>query len=72
MRLTRHARNRLRWISRRHVSVSEAKLLEAIPGALTVGYDDRGNRRARVTIGTTSLILVIDESQGSVITMWVE
>ena len=72
MRLTRHARNRLRWIARRHPGVSEAKLLEALPGAVTVGYDDRGNRRARMTIGMTNLIVVVDESQGSVITMWVE
>jgi hypothetical protein len=72
VRLTRHAKNRLRWIARRHPDVSEPMVLEAIPGAVTVGYDDRGNRRARMTIGTTSLIVVIDESQGSVITMWVE
>ncbi len=45
--------------------------METIPGAVTVGYDDRGNRWARMTIGTTGLIVVIDESQGWVITMWV-
>lgn len=72
MRLTRHAKNRLRWIARRHETVSEAALLATIPAGVTVGYDERGNRRIRVTVGATRLILVIDESQGSIITMWAE
>jgi transposase-like protein len=39
---------------------------------VTVGYDDRGNRRARVTIRTAGLIVVIDEAQGMIITVWME
>jgi len=72
VRLTRHARNRLRWIGRRHPSVSEASLLETLPQAVTVGYDDRGNRRARVTLGRAGLIVVVDEAQSVIITVWME
>jgi hypothetical protein len=72
MWLTRPARNRLRWIARSHPSVSEAELLETVPQAVTVGYDERGNRRARLTVGTTSLTVVVDEARGMIITLWVE
>jgi hypothetical protein len=72
VKLTRHARNRLRWIARRHPSVTESALLAALPQAILVGYDDRGNRRVRVALGTIGLMVVIDEAQGVVITMWVE
>jgi hypothetical protein len=72
VRLTRHARNRLRWIARRHPGVSETLLLETLPRATAIGYDERGNRRARVAVGITSLILVIDEAHGVIITIWVE
>lgn len=72
MRLSRHAKNRLRWIGRRHSSVTAAGLLENLPGSETIGYDDRGNRRALVVLGETRLTLVIDEAQALVITVWVE
>jgi hypothetical protein len=39
---------------------------------VTVGYDDRGNRRARVTLGRAGLIVVVDETQGVIITVWME
>jgi hypothetical protein len=48
VRLTRHAKNRLGWVARRHPEVTADALLEARPGAKTVRYDDRGNRRARI------------------------
>jgi len=47
-------------------------LLDALSRAETVGYDDRGNRRARVNLGTTALTVVIDEAQAAVVTLWVE
>ncbi|MGH2664126.1 MAG: hypothetical protein ACRDH8_15270 [Actinomycetota bacterium] len=72
MRLTRHAKNRLRWIERRHPGVTETGLIEALPASETIGYDDRGNRRARLVLGGTGLTVVIDEAQGIVITVWVE
>ena len=72
MKVTRHASNRLRWIGRRHRGVTADALMEALPSAETVGYDDRGNRRARVALGETRLTVVIDEAQGIVITLWVE
>ena len=40
--------------------------------AETVGYDEQGNRRVRVTIATTELTVVVDDSAGTVITVWVE
>jgi hypothetical protein len=72
VRLTRHAKNRLRWIGRRHPGVTEQSLLEEISGSETIGYDDAGNRRARLVVRGTTLTVVIDESEGVLITMWVE
>lgn len=72
MRFTRHAKNRLRWVARRHPEVTAEAVLEALPGAKTVRYDERGNRRARIEIGTTSLTVVLDERDQTVITLWVE
>jgi hypothetical protein len=42
------------------------------PDARTLGYDERGNRRARLASGQVSVIVVIDEGAGIVITVWVE
>ena len=72
MRLSRHAKNRLRLIARRHPLITADRLFEALPDARTLGYDDRGNRRARLSVGGLALILVIDESRGLVITIWAE
>lgn len=72
MRLTRHASNRLRWIARRHPAVTGSGLLKNLPSAETVGYDDRGNRRARLALGRATVMVVVDESEGVVITVWVE
>ena len=71
MKWTRHARNRLRWIERRHPAVTNRRLLEALPVAETLGYDDRGNRRARVMIENTEVTVVVDETEDAVITLWV-
>jgi hypothetical protein len=72
VRTTRHAKNRLRWIGRRHPSVTETALLNGLSGSETVGYDERGNRRARMQVGATNLTVVIDEEEAVVITVWVE
>ncbi len=71
MRLTRHTRNRLRWIARRHPGVTAAALEQALPGASTIGYDDRGNRKARVVVDGVTLTVVVDEERDVVVTMWV-
>ncbi|MGH2656076.1 MAG: hypothetical protein ACRDIZ_05170 [Actinomycetota bacterium] len=72
MKLTRHARNRLRWIARRHRGVTPEAVTEALPGADTIGYDDRGNRKVRAVIGGTRVTVVVDEAADVVVTIWVE
>lgn len=72
MRLTRHAKNRLRWVARRHPEVTADAVFAALPDAETVRYDDVGNRRARIRVGITSLTVVIDDESATVITLWVE
>jgi hypothetical protein len=72
VRLTRHARNPLRWIGRQHPNVTAEALIEALPAAETIGYDDRGNGRVRLAVGGTRLTVVMDESAGVVITLWVD
>lgn len=72
MRFTRHARNRLRWIARRHPEVGAEAVVESLTGAETIGYDDRGNRKARVMIGDTALTVVVDEAAQVVVTIWAE
>jgi hypothetical protein len=52
--------------------VTETAFLRGLPGSETVGYDERGNRRARMAVGATSLTVVIDEEEAVVITVWVE
>lgn len=71
MKLTRHARDRLRWIQRVHPAVTAHSLVEALPAAETLGYDDRGNLRARVVVGDAGITVVIDEAEGFVVTLWV-
>lgn len=47
-------------------------VLESLTGAETIGYDDRGNRKARVMIGDTALTVVIHEAAEVVVTIWAE
>jgi hypothetical protein len=51
--------------------VSEALLLEALPYGETVGYDEQGNRRSNVTVAATRLIVVVDDAEGVIVTLWV-
>jgi hypothetical protein len=71
VKLSRHARNRLRWIRRRHPIATEARLLDALSDARRLGYDERGNLRVMATLGSAEVVLVIDEAAALVITMWV-
>jgi hypothetical protein len=46
-------------------------LLEALPRSETVGYDEQGNRRSSVMVGTTRVTVVVDEAEGVIVTLWV-
>lgn len=50
MRLTRHAKNRLRLIARWAPAVTEESLLEAMVSATLVGVDMKGNSKLKVEI----------------------
>jgi len=65
MKLTRHARNRLRWIQRRRSDVSAKGLIDTLREAESIGYDDRGNRRVQTTVQGTELIVVIDDTRAT-------
>jgi hypothetical protein len=71
VKLSRHARNRGRRIRRAHEHVSERGLKEALFAGHTLGYDGRGHRRVLVGLGSTEIVLVIDEEAKLIITMWV-
>jgi hypothetical protein len=71
MGLSRHARNRLRWIRRRHGGVTEAALTQALLSGTTLGYDERGHRRVLTTVGSVELVVVVDDGADLIITLWV-
>ena len=54
-----------------HPAVTKRRLIEALPGSVTLGYDDRENRRVRITIEDTDMTVVVDERRDMVITLWV-
>jgi len=70
MRMSRHAKNRLRWLRRAHPAVSEQSVTEALGEGRTLGYDDRGHRRVLIEAGSTEIVVVIDEEAELVITLW--
>ena len=72
MRLSRHARNRLRWIRRAASNLDESRLLGALEKGQTIGADARGNRQIRVDLGDIRLIVVLDERAEMVVTIWRE
>ncbi|MDP9225189.1 MAG: hypothetical protein M3P18_15340 [Actinomycetota bacterium] len=72
MRLTRHAKNRLRWIRRAEPDLAEVELLAAIDRGASIGRDVRDNQHVAVEVGGVQLVLVVDESEQIVITMWRE
>jgi len=72
VRLTRHARNRLRFIQRRAPDLSEPRLLEALRSASVLGEDVKGNRRMSIRIDGMLLVVVVDEASRVVVTIWRE
>jgi hypothetical protein len=72
MRLTRHAKNRLRWIRRAEPKLAEADLLAAIDRGTLIGGDVRDNPHVLVEVAGLRLVLVVDEREQMVITMWRE
>ncbi|MGH2699894.1 MAG: hypothetical protein ACRDJL_11955 [Actinomycetota bacterium] len=72
MRLTRHAKNRLRFIQRRAPSLTESRLLEALGSASVMGEDPKGNRRVSIRLDDVLLLVVVDEAKEIVITIWRE
>jgi len=72
VRLTRHARNRLRWIAKSHPRVTAQALAQSLPKAKTMGYDDRGNRKVQLVFGEARLTVVVDDAARVVVTVWVE
>lgn len=72
VRLTRHARNRLRLIQRRAPDLTEPRLLEALGSASVLGEDVKGNRRMSLRIDEMVLVVVVDEARQVVVTIWRE
>lgn len=72
VRLTRHARNRLRLIQRRAPDLTEQRVLDGLGTASLLGEDVKGNRRMSVRIDELYLVLVVDEAKQVVVTIWRE
>jgi len=72
VRLTRHAKDRLRFIGRRGALLSGSRLLEALASADVVGEDIKGNRRLSIRIDDVLLTVVVVEARQIVITIWRE
>lgn len=71
MRLTRHARNRLRRIRRCHPEVTSEEILNGLIRGSTLGYDRLGNRLVRITVGGLFVTVVVTGDRRVVITIWV-
>lgn len=72
MRFTRHAKNRLRWLRRSLPTLSELAIAEAIRSGRERGRDSAGNLKVAVHVGSSNLVIVLDETQDLVITIWKE
>jgi hypothetical protein len=72
VRLTRHAKNRLRLLRRRAPELTEPRVLEALGSARSLGRDVKGNRRVSIRIGEILLMVVVDEAKQVVVTIWRE
>jgi hypothetical protein len=46
-------------------------VIDALLEGGTLGYDERGNRRVRILVGTIELLVVVDDAAGLVVTLWV-
>jgi hypothetical protein len=72
MRLSRHAKNRLRWIRRDSPDISEAELLKAVSSTRIHGHDAKGSALYAVVVAGLPLLVVVDEHHGVVVTIWRE
>lgn len=72
MHLTRHAKNRVRFIARRVPKISETVVLAALDSATEVSLDSKGNRRVKVQIAGIMFLIVVDEVAEAVVTIWRE
>lgn len=72
VRLTRHAKNRLRLLRRRAPDLTEPRVLEALGSARVLGEDIKGNRRMSIRIAEILLVVVVDEADQIVVTIWRE
>lgn len=70
MRLTRHAKNRLRRIRKAHAEVTAGAILRALLAGGLRTSDETGRIRVRVFVGATQLVVVIDPEEQVVVTIW--
>lgn len=63
MRLTRHAKNRLRYMRRRAPEITEAAILDVLPSGSELGSDVRGNRLLAVRIEGILLTVIVDDAR---------
>jgi hypothetical protein len=72
VRLSRHAKNRLRFIRRSASAVTDDALLDVLAGATELRRDARGNRVLAVRLDDVRLTVVVDDVGAVVITIWRE
>lgn len=72
MRLTRHAKNRLRLIARRVPAIDESRFLKALDITIGSERDVKGNRKLIVQIDAILLRAIVDDQKQIVITIWRE
>ncbi|MDX1659831.1 MAG: hypothetical protein R3343_13505 [Nitriliruptorales bacterium] len=72
MRLSRHAKNKLRWIRRDAPHLTEEALLRGIADGRELGVDDRGNVKIAVEVAGVRFTAVVDPDDELVITLWRE
>jgi hypothetical protein len=70
LRFTRHARNKLRRLRRLDPGVTNAAVLRALLQPERREYDEEGKARIVVTIGATELVVVVDETERVVVSIW--
>lgn len=70
--LSRHAKNKLRWVRRDAPAVTEEALLHAVAEGQELGRDQRGNVRVAVEVAGVRLTAVVDPDDELVITLWRE
>jgi hypothetical protein len=51
--------------------VTEGRLIDGLPDGVTLGYHERGNRRVRMLVGAIEVVVVVDDTAGLVVTLWV-